>query len=87
MRNWSSIILDIENYLLANQNHISLKYFDSSDKSDLFSGDAGQFIKHTYLNSSNDRKEYFEELNNTLFNVTQVLEEIGFGELVDSKFW
>ena len=85
MRELNSMIHDIEKYLLSNVK--SFKYFNSSNNSDLFIGEAGEFIKTTYLNSSDDREEYFEKLNNTLWNVTQVMEEMGYEEMIDMKLW
>ena len=87
MRNWSKIILDIENYFLANSNFVTLEYFNNSDGSDLFSGEAGDFIKQNYLNSSSDAREYLEVLNKTIFNVTQLMQQIGYGDVEYGNFW
>ena len=76
MRNWSSIILGIENSL-------SLEFFNYSNNSDLFIGQSGDFIKKNFLNSSSDKEEYLEVLNRTIFNVTQMMEEMGYAKMLD----
>ena len=80
MRNWSSIILDIEKSL-------SLEYFNHTNSSDLFDGQAGDFIKKNLLNSSSDKEEYLRELNRTIFNVTQLMEEMGYNKMLDKNLW
>ena len=80
MRNWSSIILDIENAL-------SLEFFNYSNNSDLFNGQAGDFIKKNMLNSSSDKEEYLEVLNRTIFNVTQMMKEMGYAQILDKNLW
>ena len=78
MRNWTTIILDIEKIL-------RLEYFNDSNTSDLFTGQAGDFIKKNLLNSSSDKEEYLEEQNRTFFNVTQLIEEMGYAQMLVNK--
>jgi hypothetical protein len=80
MRNWTSILLDIEKSL-------SLEYFNYSNNSDLFDGKAGDFIKKNMLNSSSAKEEYFEELNRTIYNVTQLMEEMDYNKILDNNLW
>ena len=80
MRNWTTIILDIEKIL-------RLEYFNDSNTSDLFTGQAGDFIKKNLLNSSSDKEEYLEEQNRTFFNVTQLIEEMGYAKMLDKNLW
>ena len=85
MRNWTSLLFEIENYLQSKL--IEEDHSNSSNISDLFSGEAGQFIKNSYLNRSDDTSKYFEELNETLWNVIKAMEELGFTEDFDRKLW
>ena len=80
MRNWSSILLDIDKSL-------NLDYFNHTKSSDLFHGQAGDFIKKNFLNSSSDKEEYLEVLNRTIFNVTQMMEEMGYEKMLDKNLW
>jgi hypothetical protein len=80
MRNWSSILLDIEK-------SFSLEYFNYSNSSDLFDGQAGDFIKKNLLNSSSDKEDYLEGLNRTIYNVTQLMEEMGYDKILDKNLW
>ena len=80
MRNWSSILLDIENSL-------NLEYVNYSNTSDLFRGQAGDFIKLNLLNSSSDMEEYLKELNRTIYNITKLLNEMGYVEILDKNLW
>ena len=73
-------MLDIENSL-------SLEFFNFSNISDLFHGQAGDFIKKNLLNSSSDKEEYLKVLNNTIFNVTQMMEEMGYAKMLDKHLW
>ena len=85
MRNLSSLLLEIENYLqssLVNEDHIN-----TSITSDLFNGEAGELIKNIYLNRSDDKEEYFKELSDTLWNVTQFMDDVGYTEVIDRKVW
>ena len=85
MRNLSSLLLEIENYLqssLVNEDHIN-----TSITSDLFNGEAGELIKSIYLNRSDDKEEYFKELSDTIWNVTQFMEEMGYSDIIDRTLW
>ena len=85
MRNLSSLLLEIENYLQSSL--IEEDYINTSNTSDLFSGQAGDLIKNIYLNRSDDTEEYFKELRDTLWNVTQFIDDIGYTEVIDRKVW
>ena len=76
----SSIILD-------NKRSLSLEYFNYSTSNDLFSGEAGDFIKKNFLNSSSYKEEYLEELNRTIYNVTQLMEEMCYSQISDKNLW
>ena len=58
-----------------------------SNTSDLFDGQAGDFIKKNLLNSSSDKEDYLEELNRTIVNVTQLMEEMGYNQMLDKNLW
>ena len=73
-------MLDIENSL-------NLEFFNYSNSSDLFHGQAGDFIKKNLLISSSDKEEYLKVLNNTIFNVTQMMEEMGYAKMLDKHLW
>ena len=44
-------------------------------------------IKENYLNSSDDAREYLEVLNMTIFNVSQLMEQIGYGNINNKQIW
>ena len=85
MRNLSSLLLEIENYLQSSI--IEEDHINTSNTSDLFNGEAGDLIKNIYLNRSDDTEEYFKELRDTLWNVTQFIDDIGYTEVIDRKVW
>ena len=66
---------------------ISLEFYNYSNNSDLFDGQAGDFIKKNFLNSSSDKEEYLEVLNRTIFNITQMMEEMGYVKMLDKNLW
>ena len=85
MRNLSSLLFEIENFLessLINDDHLN-----TSKTNDLFTGEAGELIKSIYLNRSDDKEEYFKELSDTIWNVTQFMEEMGYSEIIDRTLW
>ena len=85
MRNLSSLLFEIENFLessLINDDHLN-----TSNTTDLFTGEAGELIKSIYLNRSDDKEEYFKELSDTIWNVTQFMEEMGYSEIIDRTLW
>ena len=51
----------------------------------MFRGQAGDFIKKNLMNSSSDKEEYLKELNRTIFNVTQLMEEMGYAQMLVNK--
>ena len=85
MRNFSSLLLEIEHYLQSSLD--SENYLNNSNTNDLFSGKAGKFVKNIVLNRSDDEGDLFEDLQNTLWNVSHLLEEMGYSETFDRKLW
>ena len=45
------------------------------------------FIKLNLLNSSSDMEEYLKELNRTIYNITKLLNEMGYVEILDKNLW
>ena len=66
---------------------ISLEFYNYSNNSDLFDGQAGQFIKKNLLNSSSDKEKYLKELNKTISNINQLMEEMGYNKMLDKNLW
>ena len=69
------------------QKSLSFEYFNHTNSSDLFRGQAGDFIKKNLMNSSSDKEEYLKELNRTIFDVTQLMEEMGYAQMLDKNLW
>ena len=78
---------ELELYTLDIENSLNLEYLNYSNTSDLFRGQAGDFIKLNLLNSSSDMEEYLKELNRTIFDVTQLMEEMGYAQMLDKNIW
>ena len=74
--------MEIEKYLES-----SLAMTNTSSARNLFGGVAGEFIKNKYFNRSDDKEEYFEDLSDTLRNVTQLMEELGYTDIIGTKLW
>ena len=78
---------ELELYTLDIENSLNLEYLNYSNTSDLFRGQAGDFIKLNLLNSSSDMEEYLKELNRTIYNITKLLNEMGYVEILDKNLW
>ena len=81
VRNYTVLLEEVEKFL-----ELSLKS-DSANRSELLGGQTKDVFKNKEFNHSSASGDAFENIHDTLWDANQLLEEMGYKQSYDVKFW